>query len=512
MALPFAGTVAIRAMKDGDYQAIIFAGTQAGLQAALDYCAPTSVTSPGGHVRVGPGTITLTSPLTIYGNTILEGSGRYTTWIEADASFSGSAMITNADQAGGMQWCAVENLSVEGGVDSGATVAYGIYFKGIGQPSRIRDVHVNRCSGIGIYLEGIAFNGGPVNIYNTNVSHCNGDLIVLTGRAGGYTIEDVHVQDILAGKAGILLDGPIVSFYPTCIKLARISVEEMAATAMGIHIDSARNVHVRDVLYVGSGSTGDLIKISGAVSDLQGLILENISAQASSCANGIVDTPHSYTLANGADGVNVTRYDAGYTKHQGTIVFRRSPDQASATTLTPGIGNILHLTGGTTLDNIATSSTEAGRVIVVWFAAATTVRDQSVVGGAGNIFIRNSNSFRFAADDTLTLFSTGTNWIEVARSTGAWGTGPSITAAATIAIPGEGNVFHVTGNTNITNGITVDSARDAGRIVTLIFDGTPTVSDTGTSRLSAAFIATADDTLTLACDGTNWYEVARSAN
>jgi hypothetical protein len=91
------------------------------------------------------------------------------------------------------------------------------------------------------------------------------------------------------------------------------------------------------------------------------------------------------------------------------------------------------------------------------------------------------------------------------------GRGTDIAAAATIAIPRDGEVFHVTGNTNITNGITV-SLLDNGRTVVLIFDGTPTVSDTGTSRLSAAFVATADDTLTLCCDGTNWYEVARSAN
>jgi len=91
------------------------------------------------------------------------------------------------------------------------------------------------------------------------------------------------------------------------------------------------------------------------------------------------------------------------------------------------------------------------------------------------------------------------------------GLGTSITAAATISIPKDGTVFHVTGNTNITNGISV-SALDNGRIVTLIFDGTPTVSDTGTSKLSAALVAAADTTLTLRCDGTNWYEVSRSVN
>lgn len=95
------------------------------------------------------------------------------------------------------------------------------------------------------------------------------------------------------------------------------------------------------------------------------------------------------------------------------------------------------------------------------------------------------------------------------------GKGSNITAAATIFIPPDGDVFHVTGNTNITNGITVN-AWDNGRRVVLIFDGTPTVSDTGTSKLAGNFVAAGTtndfDTLTLACDGTNWYEVARSVN
>ena len=91
------------------------------------------------------------------------------------------------------------------------------------------------------------------------------------------------------------------------------------------------------------------------------------------------------------------------------------------------------------------------------------------------------------------------------------GLGTAIASAATIAIPTDGSVFHITGTTNITNGVTVNPW-DTGRTVTLIFDGILTMSDTGTSVLSAAYITTANDTLTLSCDGTNWYEVSRSAN
>jgi hypothetical protein len=91
------------------------------------------------------------------------------------------------------------------------------------------------------------------------------------------------------------------------------------------------------------------------------------------------------------------------------------------------------------------------------------------------------------------------------------GRGTDILSAATITIPFDGDVFHVTAANNITNGITVNQ-QDNGRMVVLVFDSTPTVSDTGTSVLNGNFVATASDTLTIKCDGTNWYELARSAN
>ena len=117
-------------------------------------------------------------------------------------------------------------------------------------------------------------------------------------------------------------------------------------------------------------------------------------------------------------------------------------------------------------------------------------------------------------------FFTGATAPMVKQGSGTWsniyfsprtGLGTAIASAATIAIPTDGEVFHVTGTTNITNGVTVN-AWDNGRIVTLIFDDILTMSDTGTSVLSAAYVTTANDTLTLRCDGTNWYEVSRSAN
>jgi hypothetical protein len=92
------------------------------------------------------------------------------------------------------------------------------------------------------------------------------------------------------------------------------------------------------------------------------------------------------------------------------------------------------------------------------------------------------------------------------------GRGTDIASAATIIIPPDGTIFHVTGTTNITNGITVNSW-DKGRQAVLMFESTPDITDTGTSVLAGDFTtAVANSTLTLLCNGTSWFEMARSVN
>jgi hypothetical protein len=83
-----------------------------------------------------------------------------------------------------------------------------------------------------------------------------------------------------------------------------------------------------------------------------------------------------------------------------------------------------------------------------------------------------------------------------------------LASAAALAIPDDGIVFNVTG----TTGITSLTGGWAGRIIVLKFASTAQVSDGNNLKLSAAGPNTADDTLTLVCDGTNWYEIARSVN
>ena len=81
------------------------------------------------------------------------------------------------------------------------------------------------------------------------------------------------------------------------------------------------------------------------------------------------------------------------------------------------------------------------------------------------------------------------------------GTAPDVSGVSTVvfayAVP--------TGLGDLTGGV-------EGQRVTLISSGTVTVNDSAPFKLSAVWLPTADDTLTLVRSGTSWYEVARSAN
>lgn len=84
---------------------------------------------------------------------------------------------------------------------------------------------------------------------------------------------------------------------------------------------------------------------------------------------------------------------------------------------------------------------------------------------------------------------------------------PTVASAATVTLPGD-PVITISGTTTITS----ITASWAGRRVTLIFSGALTFTDGSNLKLNGNFVTTADDTITLVCDGTNWFEQARSVN
>lgn len=163
--------------------------------------------------------------------------------------------------------------------------------------------------------------------------------------------------------------------------------------------------------------------------------------------------------------------------------------------------NLVKITGATAGSDGAFAS--GGHVIQNASANLTTIIDDQVsgvtIGNAQGRFVRwYSSPVASATLDTAQIVGLQPQRV-----------GVSIIAAATIT-PGEGSYFVVTGNTGV-NSVTA-TARDKGRIIILNFSGTPTIADGSNLKLAGNLVATADDTLTLVCDGTNWIEMCRSIN
>jgi hypothetical protein len=90
------------------------------------------------------------------------------------------------------------------------------------------------------------------------------------------------------------------------------------------------------------------------------------------------------------------------------------------------------------------------------------------------------------------------------------GYGGVLASAATVTLPNFGDVFQISGTTNITS---VGALNQQGRTVKFMFQGILTFTDGSNLKLDAGanLVTTADDSITLFCpDGTNWIESGRS--
>lgn len=172
-----------------------------------------------------------------------------------------------------------------------------------------------------------------------------------------------------------------------------------------------------------------------------------------------------------------------------------------------------------------------------FMSPTTTIVGNRLVGvSESRWYAKTDSSFLNNTSDTAVRVYTsggatgsliGSNNAPFSVTGGAWGSQEGMTvlpgaftpmpavidvaSAGTVTLP-FGELFHITGTTNITTLNTCD-ATNARRVVTLIFDGILDFSDGNNLKLSGTFTTSADDVIKLVCDGANWYQVgAESVN
>lgn len=154
-----------------------------------------------------------------------------------------------------------------------------------------------------------------------------------------------------------------------------------------------------------------------------------------------------------------------------------------------------------------------------WVYSRTGAAVGSIGVGGAWLAMLNSGLIGFSASGsggsfTSGFFQYGAGVIAVFNSVGnkpkaLLGGGAAVASATALPLP-TGRVFHVTGTTTITS--ITSTNFESGVVITLIFDDVLTFTNGGNLVLAGNFVTTANDTITLAYDGTNWYETGRSTN
>lgn len=155
----------------------------------------------------------------------------------------------------------------------------------------------------------------------------------------------------------------------------------------------------------------------------------------------------------------------------------------------------------TTNDTISSADvTENENVIFNYLQAGVEVYSDNTIVNADVATSANIQS------DKLNLSSINQS-IAMSAATFSFAKGSDVASASALTL-GAGNIFDITGTTTITS----ITATTAGTIVLLQFDSSLTFTDGSNLLLAGNFSATANDTILLYCDGTSWFEVARSSN
>lgn len=632
MGLPFAGSIAIRAMKDADYQATVFPGTTAGLQAAVDYLAGGK-----GKVSIGPGTLLTTTAIWLHTGCHIEGSGIGVTVVKrssmanGDAANSGAVFVTSAlgsngtlNGSGSSQAnICITDLTVDGNHSSfGAVTDANLVPSGIrlDYTDGVRILRV-RCQNVlgdgfrvrfcrNVYLSqvetdtvgqwGTVAARNAINFigdynasgnwgYNYNLKGASlittGDEAIQASGIMNMTISDVVIDgcdfvfESNAGSgnaAGTTGNWTITNLTATNTLSYFITLSPAGTGQVHRNIIFSNctvtghpTLHDGGVVAFPTG-TGNLVSgftmsyctvdnintldtttrhwLDSQPADVSGnsnirILGCSFSGKAGSARTGSevglnFRGSHSNVVVAGVvikdmAGTAVRLNDT--TSYAGTIqrgmsfsdvIVDTCNDFAYRITSTAGSSTAsysdVHFVNCIAKDCSAVTSGAAWQMFIS--QAGASISGVFLVGCRA--YKTSGSSLTYGLDLTQSAgtlsqitvsacdFSgTATNWFNSSGTvtdihfTPPSGRGSDIASAATIAIPQNGSVFHVTGSTDITNGITV-KPWDNGRTVYLIFDSTPTVSDTGTSKLRAAFVATAGDVLPLVCDGTNWYQAA----
>lgn len=306
----------------------------------------------------------------------------------------------------------------------------------------------------------------------------------------------------------------------------------LQSSAGGVDVDAAAgkdvNIAGGQVALVSKDNAASAISLTANIGATETIVVTNTQGTSES----------AITLVATAGGVNV---DAAAAKDLdlagGQVKLVSKDDAAGAISLTANVGT------SETITVTNTQGTAAGAIALIATAGgvdidAAAAKDVDISGGQVLISSKDNAASAIAltanvgTSETIVITNTQgtgagaiTNTATAGGITNTVASGKAITQNGTvnhkvgsdIASPaggeltlGDGQYFLITGTNNITS--IAAASTTAGRLLFLRFDNILTFTDGNNLKLAGNLVTSADDTITLISDGTNWYELARSVN
>lgn len=261
------------------------------------------------------------------------------------------------------------------------------------------------------------------------------------------------------------------------------------------------------------------IEVSGDVGISGGTITGNTLASNDAYNTGF-DTGKCIYLNDSQQPNNLVISGNEFSGTSGSHVVIEAPTSTAFNKIAVTGNNMLNanrLNAAGTFYNISADDTRLSLVVsgnVIANANDSTVTNFNIANArnlvvTGNTCLDNASTPIVVGTISTRNLIANNAWEGVVGGTYTSMASTAVASAATLTLPATDQpVFVVTGTTGITT--ITPSWRD--RIVTLRFNGSLTVTDGSNLVLAGNFTTTANDTLTLTCDGTNWYEIGRSVN
>lgn len=459
----FSGAGVIWALKAGAFEPLPFAGTQAGIQAAITFCVG------GGTVYIGEGTYAIASTVSLTSNIRLMGAGRKSVLQDV----TGNIIIINIADCEGFS---IENLAFIGTGTIGVAGRGAIWGDlGTFGPRRGRIA--------GCFFDGVGTCG--ISLAHASQMIVEGNDIRNTKEHGIYLS---YADDCTVVGNTLMNTGSMGSGGQVGIKLANASRDTLSANTIiapeheGILIESG---------------TSDCVVIGNIIRDApqRGIRFIDGSSKCSAIGNVITGAGMAGIRVHGGAGHKVSdNYfdscaDPTYTDSTATECL--ISDNYIATT--PSGGGAIRVAGNNTLvdGNYIKGTSDVGITV------ATSTTGVCVI----NNYVRSAVKY---VDD-----GTGTVIVDPIAPITEQLLADSATPSVLPGTVGNQYICSPAGATTITN---FTDGR-AGQEISIRFtNANATINASGNFHINGAFVSANESILKLQRRNSLWYEVSRSAN